>query len=433
MRRRLQVATRVLGLVSVSAAAIAVTATAASAQSAGEFYKGKRLRLIVGGSAGGGYDTYARAFARHYVKHIPGKPGVVVQNMQGAGGVRAANFLASAATPKDGTVFGTTLRTVGTVPLLDPKGGAQYDANKFNWLGSLANETSICVSWHTSPVKTFKDALGKELIVGASSGNDTEIYPAVFNNLLGTKFKIVTGYEAVGINIAMERGEVAGRCAWSWTSLMTQRPDWLRQKKINILAVAASERPPEVPADVPLVMDFAGSDADRGLLEIFFLPQVMGRPYFLPAGVPADRVAAMRAAFDRTVREPKLAADFKKAKLELSPVSGEAIQKMLARVYAAPKEVISRAREAMQYRGEKAVLKTISVTARGTVLRSNREGRELEFKLSDGTTGKTSVSTSGTRVTIGGKPAKRADIRMGMACEIEWPGPGQQAQSLACK
>ncbi len=412
---------------------VAGGAVGAAAQTAEEFYKGKRLRMIVGSSPGGGYDTYARAFVRHYVRHIPGNPSVIAQNMQGAGGVRATNYVASGAVPRDGTVFATTLRTVGTVPLLDPAGGTQYDATRLNWLGSLANEISICVSWHTSPVKTFRDLLERELIVGASSGNDTEIYPAVFNNLLGAKFKIITGYEAVGINLAMERGEVEGRCAWSWTSLMTQRPEWLKEKRINILAVASDTRPPEVSADVPLVADFAKSEADRALLDMFFLPQVMGRPYFMPDGVPADRVVAMRAAFDATVRDPALAAEFEKQKLELSPVSGVEIQAMLARVYATPPEVVERARDAMRYRGERIEAKPASVRSSGTVVQSLREGREIEFKLTDGTAAKTAVSTSGTKVTIAGKEAARAEVRAGMACEIEWPAPGAPATALACK
>ena len=205
-------------------------AAAAQAQSVEKFYKGKRVKMIVGGSPGGGYDTYARAFARYYKNYIPGKPSIIAQNMQGAGGIRATNYIASGAVPRDGSVFATSLRTVATEPLFHPK-AVKYDATKLNWLGSLANEISICVTWHTSPVKTFKDALQKEVIMGASNGNSTEFYPAIFNNLLGTKFKIVVGYVAVGINVAMERGEVAGRCSWSWTSLMSQRPDWVRDKK----------------------------------------------------------------------------------------------------------------------------------------------------------------------------------------------------------
>lgn len=418
--------------------ALAATACAlfavgtAEAQSVEGFYKGKRLRLVVGGSAGGGYDTYARAFVRHYVRYIPGQPSVVVQNMQGAGGVLATNFIASGAVPKDGSVFATSLRTVATAPLLDPK-GTKYDANKLNWIGSLANEVSICVSWHTSPVKTFADAQKQELIVGASNGNDTEIFPAVFNNLLGTKFKIVVGYVAVGINVAMERGEVAGRCAWSWSSLLSQRPDWVRDRKINVLVVASNKRHPDIPSSVPLITDFARNDADRRLLEIFFLPQVMGRPYFLPDGVPAERVAALRKAFDDTVKDPAMAADFKRLKLELSPVPGEEIQAMLARVYATPPEVVARARDAMRYRGEKVVAQVRTVKASGTVLQSIRDGRQIEFKLADGKTAKTSVSSIKTRVTVAGKKAKRAAIKAGMTCTIEWPGPGQQAKSLDCK
>jgi hypothetical protein len=231
----------------------------------------------------------------------------------------------------------------------------------------------------------------------------------------------------------MERGEVAGRCSWSWSSLMSQRPDWIRDKRINLLVLASNKRHPDIPAEVPLIMDFARNDADRTLLEIFLLPQVMGRPYFLPDGVPAERVAALRKAFDETAKDPGMAADFKRLKLELSPVSGEEIQAMLTRVYATPPEVIARARDAMRYKGEKVTAKPTLSKVNATIVQSIREGRQVEVKLADGKTAKASISTSSTEVTIGGKKAKRAALKAGMACAIEWPGPGQQATKLDCK
>ncbi len=422
--------TKVLGRALVAATVGVVAAGAVNAQSVEKFYKGKRLRMIVGGSPGGGYDTYARTFARYYMRYIPGKPSIIAQNMQGAGGIRATNYIASGAVPRDGSVFATSLRTVSTAPLLAPK-GIKYDATKLNWLGSLASEVSVCVSWHTSPIKTFKDAMEKELIVGASNGNDTEIYPAIFNNLLGTKFKIVVGYVAVGINVAMERGEVSGRCSWS--SLMSQRPDWVRDKKINIMVLVSNERHPEIPAGVPLIGDFAKSQQDKDLLDLFFLPQVMGRPYFLPPGVPADRVAAMRSAFDAAVKDPKLASDFKRLHLELSPVSGAKIQQMMTRVYATPPEMVARARAAMEYKGVKTVAKIQMEKVPAVIVKVNRGGRQLELKLGNGKMAKTSVSGSRTKVIINGKPAKRAALKAGMACTVEWPGPGQRAKSLTCK
>jgi tripartite-type tricarboxylate transporter receptor subunit TctC len=353
--------------------------------------------------------------------------------MQGAGGIRATNYIASAAVPRDGSVFATSLRTVSTVPLFHPK-AVKYDATKLNWLGSLASETSICVSWHTSPVKTFRDALQKELIVGASNGNSTEFYPAIFNNLLGTKFKIVVGYVAVGINLAMERGEVAGRCSWSWTSVMSQRAEWVRDKKMNILVVIGNQRHPDIPANVPLIKDFAKSQADKDLLDLFFLPQEMGRPYFLPPGVPADRVKAMRAAFDAAVKDPALAKDFKRLHLQLSPISGAEIQKMLVRVYeSTPPEMVARARDAMIYKGRKIVAKIELVKVKASIVKVKRGGRRLELKLSSGKMAKTSVSSRRTKVIINGKKAKRAALKPGIACTVEWPGPGQRAKLLDCK
>jgi len=197
--------------------------------------------------------------------------------------------------------------------------------------------------------------------------------------------------------------------------------------------LASNKRHPDIPAEVPLIMDFARNDADRTLLEIFLLPQVMGRPYFLPDGVPAERVAALRKAFDESVKDPAMAADFKRLKLELSPVSGEEIQAMLTRVYATPPDVIARARDAMRYKGEKVVAKPKLSKVNATIVQSLREGRQIEVKLADGKTAKTSVSGSKTKVTIAGKAAKRAALKPGMTCAIEWPGPGQQAKKIDCK
>jgi tripartite-type tricarboxylate transporter receptor subunit TctC len=412
---------------------VIAAAGAAHAQSVEEFYKGKRVKMIVGGSPGGGYDTYARAFARYYKNYIPGKPSIIAQNMQGAGGIRATNYIASGVVPRDGSVFATSLRTVATEPLFHPK-ATKYDATKLNWLGSLANEISICVTWHTSPVKTFADAQKQEVIMGASNGNSTEFYPAIFNNLLGTKFKIVVGYVAVGINVAMERGEVAGRCSWSWSSLMSQRPDWVRDKKINILVLISDRPSPHVPKDVPLIYDFAKSKEDKQLLDLFFLPQTMGRPYFLPPDVPADRVKAMRTAFDQAVKDPKLASDFKRLHLELSPISGTEIQDMLGKLYAnTPPEMVASARDAMIYKGKKQVAKIKLVKVKASIVKVNRGGRRLDLKLADGKMSKTSVSSRRTKVMIDGKKAKRSALKAGMNCTVEWPGPGQRAKTLDCK
>jgi hypothetical protein len=215
---------------------------------------------------------------------------------------------------------------------------------------------------------------------------------------------------------------------------MSQRPTWLRDKKINILVLVSDRRDPRVPKEVPLIYDFAKTKEAKTLLDLFFLPQTMGRPYFLPPGVPADRVKAMRAAFDAAVNDPKLASDFKRLHLELSPVSGEEIQKMLADLYAnTPPELVARARDATVYKGKKMVAKVTMEKASASIVKVNRGGRSLDLKLADGKTAKTSVSGSRTAVTIGGRKAKRSALKEGMNCTVEWPGPGQRAKSLDCR
>ena len=326
-----------------------LTGVDALAQPVEQFYKGKQINLVIGADVAGGYDTYGRLFARLMPKHIPGNPNIVVQIMPGAGGVIAANVLYHIA-PKDGLTLGSVQRQIPEGPLVG-LGGAQFDATKYNWIGSLNNEVSICVSWHTASVKTFKDAFDKELIVGAQKQANTEQYPSIFNNVLGTKFKIISGYTGGnGVLLAMERGEVEGRCSWSWSSIVVQKPDWLQEKKINLLAQIALVGHPDL-KDVPLVMDFAKSAEDKQVLEFLFARNVLGRPFLTPPGVPAERVAALRKAFDAMVKDKDAIAEFDKQKQELTPVSGQEIQDLMDRLYKTPKEIIAKADKAMEWHG----------------------------------------------------------------------------------
>lgn len=414
----------------VAMLAAALFALPASAASVADFYKDKRITFVISSGAGGGYDAYGRTLARHMGKHIPGNPGFVPQNMPGAGGIRAANYLYNVA-PKDGTVFGGVHRGIPMEPLFGNE-KAQYDPSKFNWLGSLNNEVSVCVSWGTAPVKTIREAMEKELIVGGSGPNDTEAFPALLNNIVGTKFKIVSGYPSgTAVNLAMERREVDGRCGWSWSSAKTQQPEWLKEKKVNILAQLSLAKHPEL-ADVPLVMEFAKSEEDKDILELVFARQVMGRPYLAPPGVPAERVAALRAAFDATMKDPEFIADINKQKLELTPVSGVEIQKLVNKIHATPKSVIARTEDAYKYRGPVIKAKVELVTHKGTITETVRGGRGLSLKLDDGKVVKTKVSGSRTEVLIGGQKDKRKNVTVGMVCEFTYPGPGQEAKTVDC-
>ncbi|TDI66726.1 MAG: hypothetical protein E2O90_04530 [Alphaproteobacteria bacterium] len=413
-----------------AAAAVCLIAGSAAADPIADFYKGKRVKLIVGASSGGGYGTYARMVAAYLGKYLPGNPRIITQFMQGAASIRAANYIYNVA-PQDGSVLGAVQRAIPFLPLYG-KRGPQYDPLKFNYIGSINNEVSICVSWHTTGIKTIQDAMKKELIIGGAGANDTENFPAALNTILGTKFKIITGYTGVGINLAMERGEVFGRCGWSWTSFKNQKGQWLRDKKVNILIQLSLRKLPEI-GDVPLVTELATSKEDRQVFELVFAPQVMGRPYLMGPGVPKARVKAMRAAFARTTQDPDLVKKLGKAQMDVALVSGGEIQRIVAQAYKTPKEIVDRARDSMVYKGKRIKAKITYVKHTGTITKVIRGGRKLQMKLANGKTVKTSISGRRTKVTIGGKKAKRKKIKVGMTCTFNYPGSGQRSKSVDCK
>jgi tripartite-type tricarboxylate transporter receptor subunit TctC len=326
----------------IAAAVFAVAPAASWAQTPAEFYKGKTVDFMVGYSAGGGYDVYARMIARYMGKHIPGNPTVVVKNMDGAGSLRLANALYHAL-PKDGTVFGTVARGAAFDPLLGNK-AAQFDASKFSWIGSANDEVSVCVAWHTAGITNIDDLQTKELVVGGTGPSaDTDQFPRITNGVLGTKMKIVTGYPGGNeVGLAMERGEVQGRCGWSWSSVKSTHMKWYNDKQFHILVQLALEKHPDLP-DVPLVIDLAKTDDQRKILELIFARQVMGRPFLAPPGIPKDRVDALRKAFMDTMTDKEFLADTTKAQMEITPVSGADLEKLVKEVYATPKELADKA------------------------------------------------------------------------------------------
>ncbi len=313
------------------------------AQSPADFYKGKTVDLMIGYSVGGGYDVYARLIARYLGRHIPGNPTVTPKNMEGAGSLRLANWLYNVA-PKTGLVIGTIGRGTGFDPMLGSK-NAQFDGTKFNWIGSANNEVSVCVVWNGRGKATkFEDLLTKELNVGGTgAAADTDQFPRIINGVLGTKMKIITGYPGGNdVNLAMERGEVDGRCGWSWSSVKSTRANWVGDKKITILMQLALAKHPDLP-DVPLIVDLAKSDEQRQILKLIFARQPLGRPFLAPPGVPADRVEALRKAFMDTMADKEFLAEAEKAKLEITPIAGEAVQQLVTEVYQTPAAVARKA------------------------------------------------------------------------------------------
>lgn len=337
-------------LVARGAAALmfaALQIAAAAAQSPAEFYKGKSVELQIGYSVGGGYDLYARLVARHLGRHIPGNPTIVPMNMAGAGSLRLANWLYTVA-PHDGSVIAATSRGAAFDPLINEK-GAQFDASKFSWIGSANDEVSVCVALQSSGIAKFADVLDKPLSIGSTGvGDDTYQFPAVINAALGTKFKIVTGYPGGNdISLALERGEVQGRCGWSWSSIKATRMDWVASRKIIILVQMSLSKHPDLP-DVPLIMDLAKTDEQRQIFKLIFARQVMGRPFLAPPGVPADRLAALRQGFAETMTDKDFLAEAEHGKFEINPVSGERLEALVNEIYRTPPEVAKKAAAILQ-------------------------------------------------------------------------------------
>lgn len=316
-------------------------AAPASAQP-GEF-AGKTINIYVAGTAGGGIDLYARWFARYVGKHISGNPNVNVQVMPGAGGIRAAAFLAETA-PKDGTA----LATFSGGPLLEPIVGVRnhgYDASKFAWVGAISRDISLCIAWKDSPFKTINDVKAREMIVaGTGAGSDTDTYPLLLNDMLGAKFRVVTGYlGSKETFMAIETGEAHGRCGMTWSALKAAKPDWIRDGKLNYLVQIGAQKHRDL-ADTPLAHDLLTRPDDKQLLELLMAGTNIGRNFAAAPGTPPARLEILRRAFVATMKDPAFIAEGAQMQAEIEPTNGAEVQQILGRVYATPKSVVDRAR-----------------------------------------------------------------------------------------
>jgi tripartite-type tricarboxylate transporter receptor subunit TctC len=320
-------------------AGLAICGLPAAAQVGPDHFKGKTFEILVGYETGGGYDLYARALARHIGRHLPGAPPVVVKNMPGAQSRQAANHLYNIA-PRDGSVIATIARGLPTEELLGAP-GIRFESEKLTWIGSMNNEVSVGVAWHTSPVKTIEEARQREMIVGGIA--DSIMFARVMNAVLDTKLKIISGYRSGGeVSLALERGEIHGRMGWSWSSVVSTNPEWLRDRKIINMVQFSTTKHADLP-DVPLVTELARNDDDRALLELVFSRQVVGRPFIAPPVSPEVR-DMLRKAFDDTMRDPAFLADMAKAKLEVNPVTGQDVETLINRLFKTPPAVIARAK-----------------------------------------------------------------------------------------
>lgn len=326
-----------------------VSVQVAAADEVADFYRGKTLSLFVGYPPGGGYDVYARLIARTMTKHMPGQPQFTVRHKPGAASLNLVSELYNVL-PRDGTVFGMFARSVAMDRLLG-RAGANFNPVELGWVGSANNEVSICAVWHAVGIRSIDAFMARPLTFAANApGSESDVFPRILNNLLGTKFKVVTGYPGVNdLSLAMERGETDGRCGWTWSAAKAARSDWIKDDKIYVALQFATEKHPELP-DVPLVTELARNDRERSALDLILTQQAMGRPFAAPPGVPPARLAALRLAFARTVADPEFLAEAEKQQLEIRLVEGGALQGMVERMFKAPSEVITAARAAIGHR-----------------------------------------------------------------------------------
>jgi tripartite-type tricarboxylate transporter receptor subunit TctC len=330
------------------ALAVMLAASPATAQEedVAAFFRGKTLRLMVGIAVGSGYDINARLLARHMAAHIPGQPGIIVQNQPGAGSLTMTNALYNTG-PFDGTAMGASFNGMPTTPLLQPA-GVRFDPNKLNWLGSTNRETQVIYVWHTVPIMSLDEVRTRELIVGAQAPGSTQYdYPMLLNHLFGFRFKVVTGYQSTAkINLALESGEVHGTLA-NWSTIKALSSHWLEEKKVRIIAQLALKKHPDLPA-VPLVLDLARNEADRQALLLALARLEYGRPFFLPPNVPPARVEALRRAFDATMKDPAYLAEADKLKIDVEPLAGEQVAALVEQVSRTAPDTVARVRAAME-------------------------------------------------------------------------------------
>lgn len=326
-------------LAAVAIAAAAVVPPAAARAQGPDAFPGKPLQIIVGFGAGGGYDLWARTLGRHIGRHLPGRPAVVIQNMPGAGSLNAANHLYTVA-PKDGTTIGIVARDAVLNPLTG-QSGARFDAPKFSWIGSPAVERNVCIVYHTAPVQSFEDALRRDVVVGATgAGSGAAIYPRALNALLGTRFKLITGFTSSSDSLlAMERGEIDGICE-SLDSVVGRRPDWITTGKAKVLLQGGTDPDPHLKA--PFVLDLARNEEERLTIRLLYAGQGIGRPFLAPPELPPNRLAMLRGAFDATMGDAEFIEDARRQKLTLDPRTGTSLAALVQSIYETPQPIVDK-------------------------------------------------------------------------------------------
>ncbi len=407
-----------------------IAAAPAAADEVADFYKNKTMTIWSGLSPGGSYTAYALALKDHMSKYLPGNPTIIVGSRTGGSGRVLANWMYNVG-PRDGTMFGLVHERMGLEPHVYPK-GTKFDGRKMSWIGSMAKQKSVCFTWHSSKIKTFEDAQKMEAIVGTSSATATgSVMPRMLNSMAGTKFKIIRGYDPAEVFLAMERGELDGLCGYGWGSLKTARPDFIKDKKVNLILQFSDKSHAELDGKVPVMMDYITNPNDRAMLKIVFGTQEMGRPFVGPPEMPKARLAAIRKAFNDTLKDPAFLADAKKRRLEIDPITGEEIEKLINELYQTPKEL---AAITASYRkpakvGEskrKINWKTVSVEL------TKKKGRYVYFMVG-GEEHRAKLSGRSTAIEIAGKKAKTKNLTVGLKCDVTYPGHHGLAKQITCK
>ncbi len=330
--------------------ALVATVLTATPARAGDYYAGKSIDLLIGAQPGGGYDIYARVVGKHLSRHIPGQPAIVAKNMPGAGSARAAGFISTVA-PKDGTAVGAIMPGAIMGPLLDEKAETLFDPTKVLYLGTANNGTRVCVTLKSSRIKSFDDLLTQKAVFGGVSANDsTQEYGFLHKKTTGAQYDVVSGYRGTpDIALAIERGEIDGVCGWDWSSFKSQKPDWLRDGKVNVLLQVGLEPNPELSRlGVPSVFKYVKNEDDRKVVELVISQQVFQRSYIAPPGTPAEALAVLRSAFDATMNDAQFLDDAEKLRIDISPLSGARVQELVDKLYSTPKELVAKARRAIR-------------------------------------------------------------------------------------
>jgi len=324
-------------------------ATPAFADSVADYYAGKQIRFIIRSGVGGGYDQYARLLGRHIAKHIPGNPSIIPVNMVGGGGIRAANYVAKIA-PRDGTILTMVSQGLPVDQALGLNTTFQADLRDFHWIGNMSSSNQVLVTWHTSPIKTLADLMKRDTTIGATQAGSISVQlPAVYNNILGTRIKIIIGYpNGSDVNIAMERGEVEGRATNPWASYVASTPDFVQKRWIIPIIQVGMVKDPELP-NVPLLREQkAKTPEDQAVLEYMSKATVVGRPIATTPGVPAERVAALRRAFDLTLKDPDFIKEAQTQRAEIDAMTGAELAEIISELIAAPQDLRDRVKASIQ-------------------------------------------------------------------------------------